>query len=258
MADEYDAFGRKKDDAGLGDLGWGTSSDTPPATTQVAPPREVETGAPVATPGRRPRGSGLAFAWIIALVVVGGVGLAVFSMGKDANDAVRDTLNSFKTQTSPTGGVGTQGDSGDDDVPAQVKAASFFTPKGLRAGLRILAKEQPGRIANYSMRKDRIDVQIIRGGKTHIVELQAGAEAPQEFSSSTAVSGADSISYEELNATAPNRLMRAANARLSASPKQVDYFVAQKFSGTLQWGIYYKNGRIAQGDSRGRFTRRIS
>ena len=108
------------------------------------------------------------------------------------------------------------------------------------------------------MRKDRINIQVIRGGKNHIVQLSAGAEAPQEFATSTASRGTDTISYEELSVSAPARLMKAANARLNASPKQVDYFVAMKFSGVLQWGIYYKNGKIAQGDSRGRFTRRIS
>ena len=110
------------------------------------------------------------------------------------------------------------------------------------------------------MRKDRINIQVNRGGKSHNVQLSAGAEAPQEFSASTATrtDRDETMSYGELDPDAPDRLMKAANARLGQSPKSVDYFVAQKFLGPLQWGIYYKNAKIAQGDSRGRFTRRIS
>jgi hypothetical protein len=273
MPDEYDAFGRKKDETGLGDLGWGASGDkpvkpsvsagstptpTPTPTQATPPPRQFQTVIPVSSGLIRPRRNpGIVFVQLAVLAaIVGAIALAVMS-GSSANNTARKTLDGFKSLTDPSGGTTTT-DEGDGTVPKQVKSASFFTPKGLRAGLKILAKEQPGKISNYSMRKDRIDIQVIRGHKNHIVELRAGAEVPQEFSVSTASSSLDTLSYEELNVTAPARLMKAADARLNASPKQVDYFVAQKFTGTLQWGIYYKNGKIAQGDSRGRFTRRLS
>jgi hypothetical protein len=267
MPDEFDAFGRKKetDDAGLGDLGWGATGQAPPPPAATPKPAPAQTPPPVfqtVTPmptglsrsGRNPAIIVVQLAVVAA--IIGAVALMVMS-GSSATNSARKTLNGLKsfgsTSTTSTGSSKT-----DAKVPAQVKSASFFTPKGLRAGLKILAKEQPGRISNYSMRKDRIDVQVIRGHKNHFVELQIGAEAPQEFSTSTASTALDTISYEELNVGAPARLMKAANARLNASPSQVDYFVAQKFTGSLQWGIYYKNGKIAQGDSRGRFTRRIS
>lgn len=261
MPDEYDAFGRKVEDSGLGwDTSSGATQSTPTSTPTPKPapvPTQFQTVTPVSTGLSKPRRNPLILLVQILVIagIIGAIVLAV-SAGNKANDTVRDTLKQFNPGGS--GGGGSSVDDGDDTVPKQVKAESFFTPKGLRSGLRILAKEQPGRISNFSMRKDRIDLQVIRGGKTHIIELQAGAEAPQEFSTSTAISGTDTLSYEELNPGAPARLMAAANSRLNASPKQVDYFVAQKFTGALQWGIYYKNSKIAQGDSRGRFTRRIS
>lgn len=261
MPDEYDAFGRKVEDSGLG---WDTTASptesTPPQHSTVATPTEFQTVKPVASGLSRPRRNP-AILLVQILVIAGIIGAIVLAItaGNKANDTVRRTLDDFKVQTGGGGGGGSQVDDGDDTVPEQVRIDSFFSPKGLRAGLKILAAEQPGKITNFSMRKDRIDLQVVRGGKSHVVELQAGAEAPQEFSVSTATaSGIDTLSYEELNPTAPDRLMRAANARLGTSPKQVDYFVAQKFTGTLQWGVYYKNSKIAQGDSRGRFTRRIS
>ncbi len=224
MPDEYDAFGRKKDDAGLGDLGWGATGDTPPVSTTSAtptpttPPREFQTVTPVSTGRvRSGRNPGVLLLQIAVLaIIVGAIALAV-TAGKQANDSVRDTLNGFKTLTTDDGG--TSVDDGGDDVPKQVRAASFFTPKGLRAGLRILAKEQPGRISNFSMRKDRINIQVIRGGKNHIVQLSAGAEAPEESTVTAASSTSDTISYEELNATAPERLMKRGQRAAQRLPE---------------------------------------
>ncbi len=255
MPDEYDAFGRKVEDSGLG---WDTSG-TPTQSTPA--PAEFQTVSPVSTGPSKPRRNPLILLVQVAVIagIIGAIVLAM-SAGKETSDTVRDTLNGFNAAKDSQPGGGTSVDDGDDSVPAQVKPDSFFTPKGLRAGLKILATEQPGRITNFSMRKDRINIQINRGGKSHNVQLSAGAEVPEEFSASTATqSGNDrTITYEELNPTAPERLMKAANARLGQSPRSVDYFVAMKFLGPLTWGVYYKNSKIAQGDSRGRFTRRIS
>ena len=263
MPDEYDAFGRKVEDSGLG---WDTSGTPTQSSPVESTPTTTATQFQTVTPPRpslsKPRRNPLILLLQVAVVagIIGAIVLAL-SAGKEANDTVRDTLNGFNAIKGSKGNGSGKVDDGDDKVPKQVKAASFFTAKGLRAGIKILAAEQPGRITNFSMRKDRINIQINRGGKSHNVQLSAGAEAPEEFSASTATqSGSDrTMTYEELNPTAPERLMKAANSRLNQSPKDVDYFVAQKFLGPLTWGVYYKGGRpIAQGDSRGRYTRRIS
>ncbi len=104
-----------------------------------------------------------------------------------------------------------------------------------------------------------IDIQVFRAGNLRFVSLAADAEAPTIHTTQTGVAlPAYPLSYEEINPTAPARLIRAAGARLGKAPSQVDYLVAQKFTGTVQWGVYYKDGAIAQGDSRGRYVRRIS
>lgn len=260
MPDEYDAFGRRTEDSGLG---WDSSTTPPTTSTAANPSAEFQTVRPT-TPGlSRPRRNPWIYIVQFAVIaaIIGAIVMAV-TAGKEANDTVRDTLNQFETMTDPGGGSGgSTVDDGDDSVAEQVKADSFFTAKGLRAGLKILAAEQPGRITNFSMRKDRINVQVNRGGKSRNVQLSAGGEAPEEFSASTVTqTGSDRTwSYEEINPSAVERLMKAANSRLNRSPKDVDYFVVSRFLGPLTWGIYYKGGRpIAQGDSRGRYTRRIS
>jgi hypothetical protein len=237
-----------------------TSAPAPEAGTNVAP--VPQTAANIATGLGKPRRNPLIF--IVQVAVIFGIGLAIFfavDSGNDAADKARRTIDGFTKGGSGggSGGGGGGGSSKDSKVPEQVKSRDYFTAAGLRAGLKILAKEEPGKITNFSFRRDRIDIQVVRGGKTHIVDFPNDAEVPQEFSASDATSLTDSLSYEEINPTAPERLMKAANARLNRSKADVDYFVAQKFSGTMQWGIYYKGGNpIAQGDSRGRYTRRIS
>lgn len=249
MPDEYDAFGRRKDDAGLGGLGR-DSAETPDRPDD---PRSV---APVSGRKARPRRLPGVLVGIATLAVIAVTAAVVIGAGQRVKDSVRESLDGLRTLT--TNGGGTEIGEGDDVVPEPVRAASFFTPRGLRAGLKILAKEQPGRIFSLSVRRDRINLQVIRGGRTHIVQLSAGAEAPEEHAVSAATSTGRTIGYRELRPAAPERLMRAANARLHASPGKIDYLVAQKFTGALQWGVYYKNATIALGDSRGRFVRRIA
>ena len=275
MSDEYDAFGRKKDEAGLGDLGWGSGGDpnatsspapeaTPNVTTTTTTPQTQFPTMPTTTGFGRPRRNPLIF--IVQVAVILGIGLAIFfavDSGNDAVNSARKTIDDF-TKGGSGGGSGGGGGGGgtnpeEQKIPEQVKARDYFSAEGLRAGLKILQKEQPGRITNFSFRRDRIDVQVVRGGKTHVIDFPNDAEVPDDQSVSDVTSLTDSISYEEINPTAAERLMQAANARLNRSKADVDYFVVSKFSGSITWGIYYQGGNpIAQGDSRGRYTRRIS
>jgi hypothetical protein len=268
MSDEYDAFGRKKDEAGLGDLGWGSTgeSDAPASPAPEATPNVTASPTPQTQFRTTPTRTGLEvkrrrpLVFLVQVIVLFGIGLGVFlafDSGNDAANQARETID--RITGGNTGGSSNQSGSGEDDtVPEQVKSRDYFSAAGLRAGLKILESEQPGRISNFSFRRDRIDIQVVREGKTHIVQLTEDAEVPEVFSTSTAV-GSDTFNYEEINAGAPERLMKAANARLNRSKADVDYFVAQKFTGSMVWGIYYKGGKpIAQGDSRGRYTRQIS
>ena len=272
MSDEYDAFGRKKDEAGLGDLGWGSTGDPDATVNPATPAPEASPNAPSTpqfrtTPMSTSTGLGRSrrnpLVFVVQVAVIFGVGLAIFfavDSGRDAVDSARESIDGFTR-----GGGGGEGGGGggvnpeDSKIPEQVKSRDLFTPTGFRSALKVLEKEQPGEIVNFSMRRDRINLQVVRGGKNHVINFAADAEVPEDVSVSDATSSLDGFSYEELNPTAPERLMKAANARLGQSKADVEYFVAQKWTGAIQWGIYYKGGKpIAQGDSRGRYTRQIS
>src|SRR5437870_5723291 len=129
MSDEYDAFGRKKDEAGLGDLGWGATGDRPTSaapeatpTTPVAttrPQTELQTVTPRTSGLGRPRRN--PFVFFIQFVVLAGVAAAIYFAviaGNDAADSARKTIDAF-TQGSKSGS-GSSEDRGDDTVPKQV------------------------------------------------------------------------------------------------------------------------------------------
>jgi hypothetical protein len=271
MSDEYDAFGRKKDEAGLGDLGWGSAGDADPSANPTTPAPEASPNVPSTpqfrtTPMSTSTGLGRShrnpLIFVVQVAVIFGIGLAIFfavDSGRDAVDSARERIDDFTRGGGGAGGGGGGVNPEDSKIPEQVGSRDLFTTAGLRSALKVLEKEQPGEITNFSMRRDRINLQVVRGGKSHVINFAADAEVPEDVSVSEATSNIEGFSYEELNPTAPERLMKAANARLGQSKADVDYFVAQKWTGAIQWGVYYKGGKpIAQGDSRGRYTRQIS
>lgn len=276
MSDDLDPFGRKKDDAGLGDLGWGTSSD-PSATPQPAVPEHTDPTQPTvaasstdftqAPPpsgpspfGRRRRA--FPFLFLIQFAVIGAIAFGIYSVvdeGKDAVDQARGVLDTFDNPNT-VGGGGGAADPEDDTVPDEVKARQLFKAAGLRDALKVLEKEVPGRIVHLSIRRDRLNMQVFRAGKLSNVNFAADAEIPEILSTSANSSlSPGAMSYEEINPAAPERLIKAAGARVRKPPSAVDYLVVQKFTGDVQWGVYYQGGSpIVQGDSRGRYLRRIS
>lgn len=256
---EYDAFGRTKDESGHNDLGWGSAdSDATPAPEADFTPVSTPTSP---GPGRSRPSLGCAPAALIVPLVLfalvgGGIYLAV-DAGRDAVNSARDTIESFSPPGNGNGGGGGR----DDTVPEQIKPRDLFGSAGdLREALRIMEREVPGRITNFSIHDGNgINAQVVKGSERAVVLFAPDAEAPEVITRSEGSASSSSFSYEEIDPTAASRLMKAANSRLGQSPADVDYFVVSKSTGGMQWGIYYKGGKpIALGDSHGRYTRRIS
>lgn len=280
MSDEYDAFGRKRDEAGLGDLGWGSSGDpdtagkpdpvtTPAPTTTAAAaesgfsgPQEFRTAVTTSSASNSWRPKRSPVVWLVQLAILGAVGFGIYSVvdaGNDAVRGVRDTFNALDDFGNGSASGSASGGRGSTTVPEQVEARKLFTEDGLRSAMRVMEREVPGRIFVMSIRRDRINAQIVQKNEAASVGFDADAEVPQVFSRSTAPGGGDTLSYEEVNLQAPFRLLKEANRRVNRSDADVDYFVVQSFSGDVQWGVYYEGGSpIVQGDSRGRLIRRIS
>jgi hypothetical protein len=275
---ERDAFGREVGEDPLAGLGWTSSNNPPPAPKPRAEPqRQARESQPERRPDPQPRqdrdlqsvskasaprrsvspGSFLV-RWIVALAVLGGVGLVVGSMVKSGTSAVRGVVDDVRGAI-PTAEVAiTESDEPAPDAPG--KTLPLTSPRGLRAGLRLMEREVPGRVRTFRLEAARIDVTLwLKGGKLRNAQLQAGAEAPQVFSTTPGgFPKGDTFSYEAVNPGAPAHLIKSANRRLGRRASQVNYLVLTGSGGELTWGVYYKDGAIAQGDRRGRFTRRIS
>jgi hypothetical protein len=273
---DYDAFGRKKkDDGGLGDLGWGTSDD--PSATKQPPVTATPTAAapqpsPQPTfqtpPSSAPNRTGLEVkrrrnpvVLVVQFLVLGGVAAAIYFAVAAGNNAAHTAIDTFKTFTTPQGTTHGHKGNGTDEgnaVPKQIKPRNFFRPADFASALKVLNRETPGQVTNFSMRKEYMSVQIYRRGKAKNIYFSADAEVPDVQSTTSGASlSPGSFLYREIDPKAPNRLMKAADARLNQSPNRVDYFVVSKAFGAMQWYIYYKGGPYAQGDGHGRYTRKL-
>ena len=259
----YDAFGRKKDEAGLGDLGWGTTGGTPARpqpTAQSAPPREFQTVTPVPPTGlSKPRRNPLSSS----------------SSSRSSPASRRDLLRRLRGQGGRRHGPRDarrvqdadhperrrwrdRVDDGDDKVPEQVKAAQLLPAR--RAARRAQDPAQGAARADHQL----LDAQgphqrpgLPRRQEAHR-HFSADAEVPEEFVTSTASRCTDTF----LRGDQPERAPAADEGRQRAAEP-----VARTRSTTSSPEVrrraavgHLLQGRqpIAQGDSRGRYTRRIS
>lgn len=260
---EYDAFGRRIGEDPLVEQGWSTSAAAP-----VAPARDPDApfGAPVLAPqpqtqvdtGDLVRTAGNPFRtirWILRLAPVAVIIIIAMTAMSAGTSAVKDAFDDVKG-AFPTV-VADPSDPGGPGGPA-TPAASLLERTGMAKALRRLEAEVPGRLRAVRIAADRIDVVVQRGGKMRVAQFAAGAEAPSILSTSaSAAPGTGTLTYDQVKPAAAARLIRAANKRLNRKTSQIDYLVPSDFAGSTVWGVYYTGGLIAQGDGRGRFTRRI-
>jgi hypothetical protein len=250
---EHDAFGRPVGEDPLAGLGWSSSppdaAARPDAAPGASPPRP-----PAPPPVRRVRsgfaGRLIAFAALLATVaLVALTGLSAVDTSPVTIDRVSPVIPSAVAQEEQEGaGPGR---------PARV--VPLTTPGGLRAGVRRLKRDVPGRLQSFRLEKRRIDVTVmLRGGRLRSARLLADGEAAQILSATGAgFPAANSFSYGDLRPGAPARLIRTANTRLGKRTSQVNYLLLTRSSGALTWGVYYRDGSIGQGDASGRYTRTV-
>lgn len=254
VMDEYDAFGRKRDENPLSDLGWGATGEPPPPVEQPASPAVSATDwtpavpAPSPAPRRRRSGSWLRrfIALDVTLLVIGGVVFLAVDGARDTIDGVRDTFT-----TSTTGVPDTI--TATEAPPPQAAARKLLTPPGFKRALVLMARDTPGRIQNLRLDAERISYQVQRGATFTIANFEADAQAPVVSVTQERAPATGGIGYRRIDATAPVRIIRGAGARLNRSRADVDYLVLQDAIG-VRWVVYFKGGRYAIGDARGRVT----
>jgi hypothetical protein len=267
VSDDLDAFGRKKGDDGLSDLGWGTtgtsSSPTPtptPVTPSDPPKMTMNTGQP-SMPVYVRKGSGFGMRPVVILVAVTvAISGAIIGM---VNNTTNKALKTFSVPNFPSTSSGSHTstvpatDPESSKPPKQVAPLKLFTPGGLKAGLKILERDVPGKVENFRLAADRIDVIIVHGSKRIDAQLTPDAQVANKLSVSES-SGAepDLMNYKQIDVGAPARLIRTSNERVNQSDNDVDYLV-WGFAGNNQWNLYYKHGVYTEGDAHGFYVRRI-
>lgn len=263
---ERDAFGRAKGEDALKEMGWSASGSAawePPAVQPgdplakpepatgvfaageaVAPfsrksraavkePEPATAEAPAEPPPpprppmpsltrRRSRGPGLAK--LIVLIGTVGVG-AIFlgkaaDVGRDAVDGVRgqldDTIHSI---TSPQ-----------PAPPTSSSPRSLLRSEPLKEAL---AKLPSGRLVSLRVAADRIDAQVIAGGKRHVIQVRAdGAKTD------VSVPAGPKQATLQVNSQAPMRIARTAARRSRLAVAKVDYLVL----GDDGWVLFFKGG----------------
>jgi hypothetical protein len=239
---KYDAFGREIGEDTLSGLGGGSVVEQPSSDIETTAPPEEAVAAPPARPtpprpARRPRrGRRL----IILLVLVGlGVQAAVRSdvdLGGDDRPAVTP-LKPFVVADEPA------------------KGASLLTAKRFGAAMEKLRASGPGRLFTLRLAADRIDVQVdTPDGKIRVVQVSDALDV-RTLTTVKGGFGLDTFGFDAVRPGAPPRLIRAAARRLGQPRRNVDYLVVTPFGDELRWAVYFKNGRYAIGDDRGRLER---
>jgi hypothetical protein len=252
---KYDAFGREIGEDTLAGLGGGSTPQPQPQEQEPEPvPRDTPAedapapvGATRVTPPRpqitqRRRGLGRRVGLLAALIYIA---IRLFTNGDD--DA--KPRSAEPPAIAQGGGASTQ----DADV------RTLLHPQQLAAAVAKLGAADLGRPFNIRLAADRIDATLLTAdNRIRVVQVSPQLEVRTIATTPGSTAGADPFSFADIRSTAPQRLIRSAARRLHERRRRVDYLVLGGFGGTLQWAVYFKDGRYGVGDGRGRLTHTFS
>ena len=264
---ETDPFGREKSEDPLAAMGWsGQSGGTEGAAAEIAPPASgyrpsgsTGTSGGIPGQGRKSRG-GCIVTTIVLIFVLAFAGVIVPAV-IDAIDTVGERIDEFTptipeaTEDRPGGSGNGNGGGREARPPKALERASMLRRGNLAPALRRLQ-----RITNSSrVRLIRIDAQNVivqtaaSGGRTRLA--QATWKGDAAVLSTSPGGGASTFSWSQVEASAPNRVVRAATRGRGSS--SFDYLVLIDAAG-LRWSAFLKAGRgTFQADPDGGNVRKI-
>lgn len=135
-------------------------------------------------------------------------------------------------------------------APAGLNETSLLRAENLRPALASAKSvSQGGKITNLRLDATRLNVQVATaGGDLIIINVSAGEEAEVITKVEGGASTRDGVSYAQIKATAPQRLVRAAGADGTGS-KAVNYLVIQP--SLAPWALHTMGGQRVAGDANG-------
>ncbi len=275
---ERDAFGREIGEDSLAEMGWSTSAAPPPPPVAPAPagpptPAPPAPSAPRAEPAaaglgppppaspppagaappplisrqarpapivvRRRRRGGSPVAKLIMFIAIAGVAVSA-----GAIEAGRRAIDDFRSALpSPDSAVRAA------PQPRGLGARSLLRPGALQTAL---ARLPDGRLVSLRVAPERIDAQIARGGRFHLVQVTSDARVTDsEAPVSSRQPGL------RVDAAAPSRLVRVAARRSGRSATRVSYLVLLRIGDATEWHLYFDDGMHYAANSAGRRARRV-
>ena len=225
---KHDAFGRE-----IGEDTLEAFRPTAPAPAPVEPRRRAR----IARPQRqRRRGGGLA-GWLVLLAFLGAALAGVGTSVESGSDGV-------------TGGPAIEAPA----TAAGLDGASLIRARNFAEAVDALSRAGLGRPLTMRVAPDRIDAALLEKGRVHHVRITPGGEL-DELATTAAPGSRRTVAYDEIDVSAPQRLVRAGATRRNRA-RRIDYLVLTP-GPPIAWAAYFKGGRIVVGDARGRKRRVI-
>jgi len=239
---EYDAFGNPVDQAPLEVSATPsvTPGETPPDPTPAPASSEPATAASyvptsIATSSIRRRRVNpfgiVALLAVLAVPVVGG--FIVYSQVDGTIDDVRksfDSFSSFDTRTSGEAG----------GVPEDLERGSMLRPEAFAQGLREIRRvADGGRPVFVRVEAQRIDLQVVRRGKTQLIQRRWDGKA-QPLGPASRSTGAPTMRWSRIDPEAPRRLFEGVRNGSTRPSKQLTY--ATMFAALGRWSAFRADG----------------
>jgi hypothetical protein len=182
----------------------------------------------------------LSLAIFLVIVIVGG-GLLVFAgIFKGAKDAINDVRTSIDSASS-TGSASVTG-IGKDSLFA---AGNFGEAKTLL--------KNTGRGDPYFIRiaPDRIDSQLVKGSTMSNIQVKAGSDSADIFSTSEGGSAQKTFRFAAIGDAVPSRAVRRGANALNESTSNINYIVVSEILGDISINGFFKDGKHFSTNGRG-------
>jgi hypothetical protein len=247
---ERDAFGRRRDEDTLASMGWrepafvatleGTTSARAPETAEqpvvtpaLPPPPSPAARAP-SRPRRHRRRPRVMSRLLFTAIVAAGLLIGLRS-GTGVLDGLEDALRG-------------QADAITRTVP--VEGGSLLRADALSAALAGLPD---GDVEYLRVSRDRIEAQVVAGGRLHNVRVTA---AGRVFDIPTPARGRGAAL--RVNPRAPARIVRTAARRAGRRVSSVSYLMLLDLGGRSVWQLVFDDGLRYTADASGRKVRRTA
>jgi hypothetical protein len=140
--------------------------------------------------------------------------------------------------------------------PRGLGAGSLLRPAAVARALASARRDPGGRLALIRLAPERADLQLARsGGGLDLLQLRH--DGGRSLVRTPGTPPAATIPFAAVDRSAPQRLVRAAAARLHRPASAVDYVVGLELLGAVGWSAYFRGGAAFQADAHGRTARRI-